>query len=132
MADNLQLIGQKIYMSKVTFERKQDLPGNFQVVVDDRISDVLINEEGISLRYIRHVSLKPEALFDISVEFMYSSKFEQKSLEIIKNKKFELDTATLQKIVVNSTMPQNASLIISTLTHINGGNPLITPPNFCK
>lgn len=63
---------------------------------------------------------------------MYSFKFEQKHLEIIQNRKIELDTAILQKIVVNSTMPQNASLIIYTLTHINGGNPLIAPPNFCK
>lgn len=132
MADNIQLIGQRLYMSKVLFERRDDMPGSFQIVAKDVIENVNIDENGLTFKYSRHVSLKPEALFDITIEFIYSAKFDSKSLEIMANKNFKLSDKALQNIAVNSTMPQNASLIISTLTHMNGGNPLITPPNFCK
>lgn len=130
--ENINLNEQKIFMSRVSFERKNDLKGQFRIVAKDEIKDLFINEKEISLTYKRHVKLDPEALFDITVEFNYSAQFDAKSSESLKASNFKISEDTIIKIIEGATIPQNASLVISNLTFINGGNPLITPPSFCK
>ena len=129
MENNINLINQKMTLIKVVFEKKNNQVGQFQVNTQDSIDNLSINEDGISFNYSRHVSLIPEALFDIEVMFNYSARFDQKSIDILREKDFKLENKAIKTIISNTIMPQTASMIISNLTVINGGNPLVTQPS---
>ena len=130
--NNLILINQKMTLTKVLFRRKSNQIGHFQVNTDDSIDNLVIDEQGINFDYTRHVSLVPEALFDVEVVFNYSARFDQKTIDYLKTIDFKLEKKAIFNIVSNTIMPQMASMIISNLTVINGGNPLVTQPTVVK
>ena len=132
MDSNIILVNQVISLDSVSFQKKENLKGTFRVNATDVFSDLIINEDGISFKYKRHISLEPEALFDVSIVFSYSAKFDQTSSVAMKERNYVLNNEHIEKIINNTTMPQTASLLVSNLTVTNGGNPLITQPHFIK
>lgn len=128
MDKEVKLVDQKISLDSVIFRKKDSFNGNLKVVSIDHIEDLKITESGISFAFERTVSLDPNALFDVSVRIVYTGKFDTKSMDLIRERNFQLDRNEIEKIVNNTTIASNASLIISFLTSFNGNNPLITSP----
>lgn len=129
---SVSLINQKIALEKVVFEKKVFLQTTLKVNVKDSFKNVNVEGQDIQFTYIRKACLDPASIFEVVVEMSYSSRFDDESYKLFIEKNRSLTNDDLINIVNNTNMPQTASMIISNLTSVNGGNPLITVPAFVK
>lgn len=130
--ENVKLINQRIALEKVVFEKKEFLQTTLKVNVKDSLININTTGQDISFTYVRKACLDPASIFEVVVEISYSSKFDDESYKLFLEKNKPLTKDDLINIVNNTIIPQTASMIISNLTSVNGGNPLITVPGFAK
>lgn len=128
----INLQNQKMSLEKATFEKKELVSKTTKAIIKDSIEDVKIEGPNFSFLFKRKVDLEPTSIFSLVIIFSYSASIDGESFTMMQNEEKSLSDSDFIKIVNNTTIPQNASLIISNLTSINGGNPLITPPIFIK
>lgn len=129
---NINLINQRIALENVSFTKKEFLQSSLKVVVHDEISEIKANSQDISFLFKRKVTLDPISVFEVEVCISYSSRISDESYKLMLDDKKVLTHDDFVKIVNNTNIPQTASMIISNLTAVNGGNPLITSPIFIK
>ncbi len=133
MATNkINLRNQKMALEKATFERKDFITKTIKVLIIDEIENLSIDGQSLSFLVKRKVTLDPQSVFNLEIVFSYSASIDEETFKTMQSDGKELTESNLISIVNNSYIPQTASMIISNLTSINGGNPLITPPVFCK
>jgi hypothetical protein len=130
--NNINLRNQKMALEKATFERKDFITKTIKVLVVDSIESLTINGQNLSFFVKRKVTLDPQSVFDLEIVFSYSASIDDESYKTMQSEGKEFAENDYISIINNSYIPQTASMIISSLTSINGGNPLITPPVFCK
>lgn len=129
---NIKLINQRIALENVIFVKKAFLQPSLKVVVKDEIGEIKINNQDISFVFKRKATLDPISVFEVDVCISYSSRISDDSYKLMLDDKKTLVHDDLVKIINNTNIPQTASMIISNLTAVNGGNPLITAPVFVK
>lgn len=128
----INLQNQKMALEMATFEKKDLVSKRTKAIVKDSIENIKIQGPSISFFFKRKADLEPASIFTLEIIFSYSASIDEESFKMMQQEGKSLSDSDFIGIVNNTAIPQNASLIISNLTSINGGNPLITPPMFIK
>lgn len=128
----INLQNQKMALEMATFEKKELVSKRTKAIVKDSIENIKIQGPSISFLFKRKADLEPASIFTLEIIFSYSASIDEESFKMMQQEGKSLSDSDFIGIVNNTAIPQNASLIISNLTSINGGNPLITPPMFIK
>lgn len=124
--NDIKIIKHRGYLETVVFNRKKDYFGPIQVNTIDSFKNVKLTNNILRFNFVRHVSINPEALFDVEVTFLYEAELTPEAVQIYKNKKIEIPE--LVSLTNMTTLPQHASTIIANLTGVNKSNPLVTVP----
>ena len=105
--------------------------GGFSVVTDENIKYENINRNGFDLLYSRRVTLKPQALFSISVKYLISCEFDDEAMKHFNGDK-DMISAFIDKRKVEIIKKKNigniVSLLVAQLSSYHAMNPIILPP----
>ena len=125
------LNNQRINLERAVFNRVAPIQtsNGFKVIVSDEVKDLRVGNGDVEFKYVRNVRLDPNALFVVSVEFLYKATFDE---SLPRDKVEKTITKEIELVINRTTMPSVASQIVANLTAINGGAPLVVNPSFVR
>ena len=128
----------QIELLKARFDKiVPDVKTNEQLKIDmiDSYNIESFDNKKLVFLFKRKVSLIPQSLFTIEVEYIVALDFADNTKKEFQDKNDELGeliNSKMEKIINLSRVPAKASTLISDITINNNSNPVVTPPSFIK